>query len=503
MRFGRNGGIIIPNKTITPELSQHYRNKMNTFLKEYSMNAHPMLTRLKHSRMATPNTNPNITNIAWAMLIILIVALKNRYMTALLNVYLGCKLLYLYKAIQYGKNNPGVVFIENLAYNMKVNTFTAMRFIYKIVDSFISRQVMNDSLSLVVESSDSESVDSESVDTDSLVNESSANESSEEEDNDSSSDYEEWVYKRPFIQESHKDDEDDDDLSPLFTCKTCQITTKTKDYVFVVFCKDEYCFNCFTNVFYNKPMNEIVSYYLDETMNNRDDGWYNPETGTFYTGFWLESQFIPKMNDPENIKRYGESFIGGDGTLFTPKEDDDEDEEDNDSSEEEDNDSSSDYEERVFKKVDSAKDHRTFTCSVCEISTKNPYVEFMVFCGKEYCGTCFQKVLYTTPLNEVDAYLLSGYIGHDGWYDPKDPCFHIGSWINNEFVPLMSDVRNIHKYGDKDNESSEEENNHSSSDYEDNGYTNYISKDDVKTEETSSDDFADHDFTEHDFSEIL
>jgi len=490
---------------------------MNRFIKEYSMNAHPMLTRLKHSRLATPDTNPNITNIAWAMLIILIVALKNRYMTALLNVYLGCKLLYLYKAIQYGKNNPGVVFIENLAYHMKVNTFTAMRFIYKIVDVFITKQVVNDSLS--------ESEDSESVDTDSLVNESSANESSdnessasdnessasdnessasdnessEEEDNDSSSDYEEWVYKRPCIHESHNaedsaEDADADDLSPLFTCKTCQITTKTKDYVFVVFCKDEYCFNCFTNVFYKTPMNEIVSYYLDETINNRDDGWYNPETGTFYTGFWLESQFIPKMNDPENIKRYRESFIGGDGTLFLPKEEEkeeEEEEEDSESSEEEDNDSSSDYEERVFKKVDSTKDHRIFTCSVCEISTKNPYVEFMVFCGKEYCGTCFQKVLYTTPLNEVDAYRLSGYTGHDGWYDRKVPCFHIGSWINNEFVPLMSDVRNIHKYGDKDM---------------DEQVSDYIPKElfpEDLTAETSSDDFADHDFTEHDFSEVL
>jgi hypothetical protein len=216
-----------------------------------------MLTRLKHTQRATPDTNPNMTNIAWAMLIILIVALKNRYTTALLNVYLGCKLLYLYKAIQPGKNNPGVVFIENLAYNMKVNTFTTMRFIYKIVDVFITRQVVN-------ESSDNESVDTDSLVNESLVNESSDNESSsEEEDNDSSSDYEEWVYKRPCVQESHEDDSaeneatDDDDLSPLFTCKTCQITTKTKDYVFVVFCKDEYCFNCFTNVFYKTPMNEI------------------------------------------------------------------------------------------------------------------------------------------------------------------------------------------------------------------------------------------------------
>jgi hypothetical protein len=417
---------------------------------------------------------------------------------------------------------------------MKVNTFTTMRFIYKIVDAFITRQIVNDSLSLVDESSEHESVVDESVDTDSLVNESSDNESSdnesssEEEDNDSSSDYEEWVYKRPCVQESHKseakydsaedaDDEatedDEEDLSPLFTCKTCQITTKTKDYVFVVFCKDEYCFNCFTNVFYKTPMNEIKSYYLDETLNNRDDGWYNPETGTFYTGFWLESQFIPKMNDPENITRYGESFIGGDSTLFRPKEEEDdesseeEDDEDAESSEEEDNDSSSDYEERVFKKVYSAKDHKTFTCSVCEISTKNPYVEFMVFCGKEYCGTCFQKVLYTTPLTEVDAYLLSGYKGHDGWYDPKDPCFHIGSWINNEFVPLMNDEHNIRKYGHPkmDEQVSEDP---SSSDYipkelfpEDETQGLSVAKD--LPEETSSDDFADHDFTEHDFSEVL
>ncbi len=488
-------------------------------------------------------------------------------MTALLNVYLGCKLLYLYKAIQYGKNNPGVVFIENLAYNMKVNTFTAMRFIYRIADDFMWKHTVEDYLEPEVdESSDNEynpetgiwlesqfiqkMNDPENIKRygesfiggDSTLFRPKEEDavSSEEEDNDSSSDYEEWVYKRPCIQESHKaedsvedaDDEatenevtEDDDLSPLFTCKICQITTKTKDYVFVVFCKDEYCFNCFTNVFYKTPMNEIKSYYLDETLNNRDDGWYNPETGTFYTGFWLESQFIPKMNDPENIKRYGESFIGGDSTLFRPKEEDDEssgeeqdaessgeeqdaessgEEQDDESSEEEDNDSSSDYEERVFKKVDSAKDATKYTCSICEISTKNPYVEFVVFCGKEYCGICYTKALYTTPLKKVDAYYSSERPQSDGWYDPESKTFHIGFWGNYEFTPIMDDVRNIRRYGylQMDDQVS---------DYvpkelfpEDLPDAQGLSEDaQGLPAETSSDDFADNDFTEHDFSEIL
>jgi hypothetical protein len=61
----------------------------------------------------------------------------------------------------------------------------------------------------------------------------------------------------------------------------------------------------------------------------------------------------------------------------------------------------------------------------------------------------------------------------------------------------MDDVRNIHKYGDKDM---------------DEQVSDYIPKElfpeDLPetqdlTAETSSDDFADHDFTEHDFSEIL
>jgi len=269
-------------------------------------------------------------------------------------------------------------------------------------------------------------------------------------------------------------------------------------------------------------------------------------------------------------------------------------EEDNDSSsEEEDNDSSSDYEEWVFKrpckkadatkadatkadatkadatkadatKADATKADATetyendaddeaddlsplFTCSVCEISTRNPYVKFVVFCGKEYCGTCSTKALYTTPLNEVDAYLLSEYKKHDGWYDPETSTFHIGFWINNEFVPIMDDIRNVHRYGNKeedadspkedtnspkedtnspkedadcpkedadcpkeDDDSSEEEDNDSSSDYADDDYMKYIPKDlvfpedkaedkvedNVKSEETSSDDFNIHDFSE-------
>jgi hypothetical protein len=272
-------------------------------------------------------------------------------------------------------------------------------------------------------------------------------------------------------------------------------------------------------------MNEIVSYYLDENINNRDDGWYNPETGIFYTGFWLESQFIPKMSDSENITRYGESFIGGDNTLFRLKEEEDaesseEEEEDAESSEEEDNDSSSDYEEWVFKKVDSNKDATKYTCCVCEISTKNPYVEFVVFCGKEYCGTCYTKALYTTPLKEVDAYYLSERKHHDGWYDPESKTFHIGFWGNYEFKPIMNDVRNIRRYSDTNkamptqdpaNKSSEEEEyipkclfpqelnlpaETSSDVLED---TNGLSEPKDLPAETSSDDFADNDFTEHDF----
>jgi hypothetical protein len=234
-------------------------------------------------------------------------------------------------------------------------------------------------------------------------------------------------------------------------------------------------------------------------------------------------------------------------------------EEDTDSSsEEEDNDSSSDYEEWVFKrpckkadatkadatKADATKADATetyendaddeaddlsplFTCSVCEISTRNPYVKFVVFCGKEYCGTCSTKALYTTPLKEVDDYLLSEYKKHDGWYDPETSTFHIGFWINNEFVPIMDDIRNIRKYSNnkeedadcpkegadcpkEDDDSSEEEDNDSSSDYADDDYMKYIPKDlvfpedkaedkvedNVKSEETSSDDFNIHDFSE-------
>ena len=251
-----------------------------------------------------------------------------------------------------------------------------------------------------------------------------------------------------------------------------------------------------------------------------------------------------------------------------------EEEEDTDSSsEEEDNDSSSDYEEWVFKrpckKADATKADATeadatetyendaddeaddlsplFTCCVCEISTRNQYVEFVVFCGKEYCGTCYTKALYTTPLKEVDAYLLSEYKKHDGWYHPETKTFHIGFWVNYTFVPIMDDIRNIHRYGNKeedancpkedanspkedtnspkedinspkedtdcpkeDDESSEEEDNDSSSDYADDDYKKYIPKDlvfpedkaedkaedNVKSEETSSDDFNIHDFSE-------
>jgi hypothetical protein len=293
---------------------------------------------------------------------------------------------------------------------------------------------------------------------------------------------------------------------------------------------------------------------------------YNP----FVTGINIFNRinttlcFVYKMADDFMWKRCleeEEEEVDTDSQMSSEEEEaidnSSEEEEDNDSSsEEEDNDSSSDYEEWVFKrpckKVDATEAAETyendaddeaddltplFTCSVCEISTRNPYVEFIVFCGKEYCGTCFQKVLFTTPLNEIDAYMLSEYKRHDGCYDPETSTFHIGFWVNYTFVPIMDDVRNIHRYGNKeedtnspkedtnspkedtnspkedesspkedtnspkeDDESSEEEDNDSSSDYADDDYVKYIPKDLVfpedKAEETSSDDFNIHDFSE-------